>query len=51
MNSLNPRNVWVLMKGEDGFSSIQRASEYPFVKDLYEEQVPLGDMWYSRYSE
>lgn len=49
VNALNPDNVWVLRKGEDGFSTIKRASEYPFVKELSEEGVPLGDMWYSRY--
>lgn len=49
VNALNPQNVWVLAKGENGFSAIQQASEYPFVKALYDEDVPLGDMWYSRY--
>ena len=49
VNSLNPENVWVLTKGEDGFSTIKRASEYPFVKELSEEGVAVGDMWYSRY--
>ncbi|MGN0323531.1 MAG: AAA family ATPase [Oliverpabstia sp.] len=49
VNALNPENVWVLTKGEDGFSTIKRASEYAFVKELSEEGVPLGDMWYSKY--
>ena len=49
VNSLNPQNVWVLTKEEGGFSSIKKASEYPFVRDLYDEEVPLGDMWYSKY--
>ena len=49
VNALNPDNVWVLTKGEDGFSTIKRASEYQFVKELSEEGVPLGDMWYSKY--
>ncbi len=49
VNTMNPQNVWVLTKSEDGFSTIKKASEYPFVKDLYEEEVPLGDMWYSKY--
>ena len=48
MNALNPDNVWVLTKGEDGFSTIKRASEYDFVKNLSEEGVLLGDMWYSK---
>ena len=49
VNALSPDYVWVLQKGEDGFSSIKRASEYDFVKQLSEEGVPLGDMWYSHY--
>lgn len=49
VNALSPDNVWVLTKGEDGFSSVKRASEYEFVKELSEEGVELGDMWYSHY--
>lgn len=47
VNALSPRNVWVLTKGDDGFSTIKRASEYDFVSELSDEGVPLGDMWYS----
>ena len=36
-------------KGKDGFSHAKRASEYEFVKELAEEGVALGDMWYSKY--
>lgn len=49
VNALNPKDVWVLQKGKNGFSSIKRASEYRFVKELSEEGIPLGDMWYSDY--
>ena len=49
VNDLSPDHVWVLEKGDDGFSKIKRASEYDFVKELSEEGIPLGDMWYSRY--
>ena len=49
VNALNPQDVWVLHKGTDGFSTAKRASEYPFVKELSEEGVALGDMWYSKY--
>ena len=49
VNALTPDDVWVLEKGEDGFSHAKRASEYEFVKELSEEGVALGDMWYSKY--
>ena len=49
VNALSPENVWVLTKQEDGFSTIKRASEYGFVKELSEEGVSLGGMWCSKY--
>lgn len=49
VNSLSPEGVWVLKKEEDGFSVAQRASDYPFVKELAEEGVEVGDLWYDRY--
>ena len=49
VNALNPQDVWVLEKMSDGFSIVKRASDYDFVKELSEEGVPLGDMWYSKY--
>ena len=51
VNALGPDDVWVLIKGANGFSTIQRASEFAFVKELAEEGVTVGDMWYSRYFE
>lgn len=49
VNALNPRDVWVLTKDREGFSSAKRAADYEFVKELSEEGVALGDMWYSKY--
>lgn len=49
VNALKPEEVWVLQKGEDGFSTIRRASEDPIVKNLVDEGLPLGNLWYSDY--
>jgi predicted ATPase len=49
VNALSPESVWVLEKGSDGFSTIKRASDYQFVRDLTEQGIPLGDLWYSKY--
>ncbi len=49
VNALDPKEVWILEKGEDGFSQIRRASEDPLVNDLVEEGLPLGGLWYSDY--
>lgn len=49
VDALEPEEVWVLEKGEDGFSTIRRASEDPIVKNLVKEGLPLGGLWYSDY--
>lgn len=49
VNSLLPEDVWVLQKGEDGFSTAKRASDYKFVKELSEEGVEVGNLWYDKY--
>ena len=49
VNSLAPEDVWVLKKEEDGFSNAKRASDYKFVKELTDEGVFVGDLWYDKY--
>ena len=49
VDALKPKEVWILEKGEDSFSSIRRASEDPLVNNLVEEGLPLGGLWYSDY--
>ena len=49
VDALNPEEVWILEKGMDGFSTIRRASDDPLVKNLVEEGLPLGGLWYSDY--
>lgn len=49
VNALSPSQVWVLEKDDDGFSVAKQASDYVFVKDLVDEGVEMGDLWYSRY--
>jgi len=51
VDALEPDEVWILEKSGDGFSTIHRASEYPIVKGLVEEGLPLGGLWYSDYFE
>jgi hypothetical protein len=43
--------VWILEKGNDGFSQIRRASDLSIVKNLVDEGLPLGGLWYSDYLE
>lgn len=49
VDALDPQEVWILDKGEDGFSTIRQASDDPIVKNMVEEGLPLGGLWYSDY--
>ncbi|MDR0311158.1 MAG: AAA family ATPase [Acidobacteriota bacterium] len=51
VNALEPNEVWVLEKGEDGFSKIHRASDNSLIQGLVGEGLPLGGLWYSDYLE
>ena len=49
VDSLEPKEVWILQKGSDGFSTIRRASDDPIVNNMVAEGLPLGGLWYSDY--
>ena len=49
VNALAPEEIWILEKGEDGFSTIRRASDDKIVKSMVEEGLPLGGLWYGDY--
>lgn len=49
VDALAPEEVWILAKGEDGYSTIRRASELNLVNELYKQDLPLGGLWYSDY--
>lgn len=49
VDALQPEEVWVLEKGQDGFSTIKRASEDPLIQNLVSQGLPLGGLWYSDY--
>lgn len=49
VDALSPKEVWILEKGGDGFSTIRRVSDLPLVQNLVDEGLPLGGLWYSDY--
>jgi len=49
VDALNPEEVWILEKSNDGFSTIRRASDMEIVKNMVAEGLPLGGLWYSDY--
>jgi predicted ATPase len=49
VDALAPQEVWILEKGPDGFSGIRRVSELEIVRNMVDEGLPLGGLWYSDY--
>ncbi|MDP3962081.1 MAG: AAA family ATPase [Pseudorhodobacter sp.] len=49
VDALSPEEVWILEKGQDGFSTIRRVSDLDIVRNLVAEGLPLGGLWYSDY--
>lgn len=49
VDALEPAEVWIIEKGPDGLSTIQRASHYEIVLNMVAEGLPLGGLWYSDY--
>ena len=49
VDGLSPEEVWILEKGEDGFSTVKRASADETVRNMVAEGLPLGGLWYSDY--
>ncbi len=49
VDSLQPQEVWILDKGDDGYAHVRRASEDPTVRSMFAEGMPLGALWFSEY--
>lgn len=49
VDALSPNEVWILVKESSGFSTIRRASDIELVRNLVDEGLPLGGLWYSDY--
>jgi predicted ATPase len=49
LDALSADEVWILEKGQDGYSTVRRVSDLDVVKNLLAEGLPLGGLWYSDY--
>lgn len=49
VDALEPEEVWILEKGDDGFSTVRHASDDEIVKSMVAQGLPLGGLWYSDY--
>ena len=49
VDALSAKEVWILEKGSDGYSTVTRASDIAVVNEMMAEGLPLGGLWYSDY--
>lgn len=49
VDALKPEEVWIMERGQDGFSTMRRASDDQLVRNLVAQGLPLGGLWYSDY--
>jgi predicted ATPase len=49
IDALTPDEVWVLEKNKNGFSTLTRAADIQGVQALYDEDIPMGSLWYSNH--
>jgi predicted ATPase len=51
VNGLNPNEVWVLYRDEDGYTQAKRASDMNQINALVKESGQLGDLWMEGFFE
>ncbi|HRI72057.1 MAG TPA: AAA family ATPase, partial [Polyangium sp.] len=49
VDALSPEQVWLIQRNDKGRAEVQRAADMPAIKDLVEEGIPLGSLWYSNH--
>lgn len=49
VDALTPEEVWILDKGRDGYSQIMRAADLPGVRNMFDQGLPLGSLWFSNH--
>jgi predicted ATPase len=45
IDALSPSHVWVLYRGEDGFTRARRVSDMPGIKEFMDHGATLGELW------
>ncbi len=49
VDALRPEQVWLIQRDDKGFANVQRAADIQGIKELVEEGLPLGSLWYSNH--
>jgi predicted ATPase len=49
VDTLQPKQVWLIRKGVDGHAKAIRAADVGSISAMNEQGIPLGSLWYSNY--
>ncbi|MFM0753760.1 AAA family ATPase [Paraburkholderia strydomiana] len=49
VDALSPEEVWILDKGEDGYTRLTRAADIKGVRAMFDEGIPMGSLWFSNH--
>lgn len=49
VDALRPDEVWLIRKTLQGHSEVRRAADLPTIRELTQEGIPLGSLWYSNH--
>jgi predicted ATPase len=51
INALEARQVWAMMRGEDGYTIAKRIADMPRIRQMLAGGAALGDLWMENYFE
>lgn len=51
VDALKPEQVWLMEKDVHGHTQVKRTADMPTIKELAQEGIPLGSLWYSEHLE
>jgi predicted ATPase len=51
VDALRPVQVWLMEKDTHGHTQVKRTADMPTIKELAQEGIPLGSLWYSEHFE
>jgi predicted ATPase len=49
VNGLNPKELWILFRDQNGFTQTYRASDNQLIRNMIKEGAKLGDLWLENF--
>ena len=49
INGMEPRQVWALGRGDNGYTQAKRVADMPGIKEMMQAGAKLGDLWMEGY--